>query len=293
MNHQPCPPVGARTTGATPPTARPPRQTVVLLHSSGASSRQWDPLIEHLRPNFEVLAIDLHGHGGQDPWAGAEPLSLHDEAALALPVVERAGGAHLVGHSYGGAVAMHIAAARPALVRSLAVYEPVLFGVLEQHEPLGAAMREARSLAGRLQELLDAGLAVDAAELFIDHWSGEGSFARLGPKRQSPIVQRMPSIAEQFDALREPLPLQRLTQLDAPMLCLTGTSTTTVCRRIGQLLRALLPGAQHERLAGLGHMGPTTHPAQVNARLLRFLGVDAGPPRHPQAALASARAVCV
>ena len=111
----------------------PQRETVVLLHSSAASARQWDALAERLRPRFEVHAIDLHGHGRQAPWRGDRPLSVHDEAALALPAIERAGAVHLVGHSYGAAVALHLAAARPSRVGSLALYEALPFRLLAEH----------------------------------------------------------------------------------------------------------------------------------------------------------------
>jgi pimeloyl-ACP methyl ester carboxylesterase len=251
------------------------RPMVVLLHASGSSSRQWSALAERLSPAFDVHAVDLHGHGGQDPWRGPRPVSVHDEAALVLPAIERAGGAHLIGHSYGAAVAMHLAAARPSLVHSLAVYEPVVFNLLSEREPHGAATLEAMNVAASLRAMLAAGEAAAAAERFIDYWSGDGVFAGLGPKRQSPIAQRMCCIVPHFDALfAEPLPWRRLARLDVPMLCLTGSGSTAVCLRIDKLLRTLLPDAQHEMLAGLGHMGPITHPARVNGRLLRFLGID-------------------
>jgi pimeloyl-ACP methyl ester carboxylesterase len=273
------------------------RPVVVLLHASGGSSRQWDALAEQLRPGFDVHAIDLHGHGRQAPWSGRRPLSLHDDAALALPAIERAGSAHLIGHSYGGAVALHLAAARPGLVRSLAVYEPALFGLLAEQEPQSAASWEIRAVAEGLRAALAAGHAATAAERFIDYWSGDGSFARLGPQRQAPIVQRMPSVLRHFDTLHgEPLPREPLARLTVPLLCLTGAGSTAVCRRIGRLLQALLPRAQHETLAGMAHMGPMTHAAQVNGRLLRFLGTAAATPQRatprlpqavPEAALAA------
>jgi pimeloyl-ACP methyl ester carboxylesterase len=56
-------------------------------------------------------------------------MTLADEAALALPLLE-CGGVHLFGHSYGAAVALQSAALRPQRVRSLTVYEPVWFRLL-------------------------------------------------------------------------------------------------------------------------------------------------------------------
>lgn len=255
--------------------SRPDRETVILLHSSAASARQWDALAERLRPAFEVHAIDLHGHGRQANWNQDRALSVHDDAALALPAIERAGGAHLVGHSYGAAIAMHLAAARPALVRSLAVYEPVLFHLLADHEPQGAAAREAIDLAERVRVLVAGGQAAAAAEHFVDHWSGTSAWAGLGPQRQQAVASRMPVVVQHFDALHAAaLPTAPLARLTVPVLCLAGARSTAAARRIAGLLRSLLPGAQHETLAGLGHMGPITHAPLVNDRLLRFLGLD-------------------
>ncbi len=266
---------------------RAERQAVILLHSSAASARQWDALAERLMPAFDVQAIDLHGHGRQAGWSGERALSVHDDAALALPALERAGGAHLIGHSYGGAVAMHLAAARPELVRSLAVYEPVLFHLLADHEPRGAAALEAFELAATLHARVAAGEAATAAERFVDYWSGASAWAGLAPHQQRAIVARMPVVVQHFDTLHaQALPMAPLQRLAVPLLCLAGARSTAAALRIAGLLRSLLPGAQHETLAGLSHMGPITHAPRVNERLLRFLGAASPSLRMPVAALA-------
>src|SRR5262249_58233939 len=85
-------------------------ETVVLLHATASSGAQWRALAEILRPCAHVLAPDLYGYGETDSWPGHGPISLADEAALAdavLPAGE--GPIHLVGHSYGGAVALRFA----------------------------------------------------------------------------------------------------------------------------------------------------------------------------------------
>jgi pimeloyl-ACP methyl ester carboxylesterase len=275
-----------RPTETETPAFGKTRPTVVLLHSSAASARQWDALAEQLQPRFDVHAIDLHGHGKQGPWTGERPLSVHDEAQQVLPLIERAGGAHLIGHSYGGAVAMHLAAARPLLVRSLAVYEPVVFSLLAEHEPLSDAAHEAFNVAVQMRSLVTAGRADAAAERFVDYWSGGPAWFRMGPQQQRSVVSRMPIIVQHFDALYgEALPRSRLARLTMPVLCLTGSRSTAAARRIGALLRALLPTQQHETLPGLSHMGPITHPALVNEHLLRFHGLAATQLPEPAAAM--------
>jgi pimeloyl-ACP methyl ester carboxylesterase len=245
--------------------------TVVLLHSSASSGRQWQALAERLRPHCDVHAVDLHGHGRQAPWCAERPLTLADEAALVLPIVDAARGpVHLVGHSYGGAVALRVAALRRERVSSVAVYEPVLFGLLAQRDAHGAATREAVELAGRVRGHVQRGELHAAAADFVDYWSGAAAWSGIGAERQAAIAMRMPTVAQHFDALyRDRLYGERLDRM--PLLCLTGARTTPAARRIGAVLRALWPAAHHETLDGLGHMGPITHPDVVNARIVRFL----------------------
>lgn len=249
------------------------RPVVVLLHASGSSARQWDALAQALQPRFAVHAIDLLGHGRQPGKPGA---TVHDEAALVQPLLQAAGAVHLVGHSYGGAVAMHLAAAQPARVLSLAVYEPVLFGLLAEHEPWSPAAREAFALAEAMRGLVGAGESAVAAARFIDYWSGAGTWAAMAPARRESIATRMPFIVQHFETLyREPLPARTLARLGMPLLCLRGGRSTPAALRVAALLQVLMPQARHELVAEAGHMGPLTHAAEVNPRLLAFL--DAQP----------------
>ncbi len=79
------------------------------------------------RRGFACASSSFHGHGEQAAWSGDAPMTLADEAALAAPLLEEAGGAHIVGHSYGAAVALKLATMYPESVRSVVAYEPVLF----------------------------------------------------------------------------------------------------------------------------------------------------------------------
>jgi pimeloyl-ACP methyl ester carboxylesterase len=248
------------------------RHTVVLLHSSASSSRQWNALAELLRPRYDVRTVDFHGHGAQAAWHGARPLRLADEAALVEPILREAGSVHLVGHSYGGAVALKVAELHPRSVRSLVVYEPVLFNWLFRHEPDGPAAQQVIELADSMRERLERGDAYAAAEQFIDYWAGPGAWLRMGGAKRDSTAPRMRSVQAQFGALsRESFAQLRTAGPTVPMLCLGGSDTAASTRRIATLLRLAFPLAQHAALDGLGHMGPITHPAAVNARIAAFL----------------------
>jgi pimeloyl-ACP methyl ester carboxylesterase len=246
--------------------------TVVLLHSSASSARQWDRLAETLKPSFHVRAIDFHGHGEQSMWSGNAPMTLADEAALAIPALEEAGGAHVVGHSYGGAVALKLATMRPHLVRSVVVYEPVLFRLVLDEIAHASPAQGIIAVAGSMRKSLATGDANSAAQIFIDFWSGAGAWDSLPPGKQASIAPRMHAVIQHFGALlHEPLQLSELVRLRIPMMFVGGSRTPDITRRISAVLRAALPADAHEVIEALGHMGPITHSAEFNQRVVRFL----------------------
>ncbi len=253
----------------------PQQRTVVLLHSSASSARQWDRLAEVLKPQFRVRAIEVHGHGEQQAWRGDARLTLADEAALAVPVLEEAGPVHVVGHSYGAAVAIKLATMYPKSVRSLAAYEPVLFRFLFDDVAHHPVAQDVIVVADAMREQLATGNNHSAAQTFIDFWSGAGAWDSLPDGKQASIAARMPAVLQQFDALfHEPLQRAQLALLRMPMLFISGAQTVAVARAIAELLRLTLPRAQHELLPAMGHMGPITHATAVNQRLVKFLQVQ-------------------
>ena len=247
------------------------RERVVLLHSSASSARQWDALAAALSGRYRVHAIDLHGHGRGPAWHGRTALTLAAEAALAAPLLA-AGPVHLVGHSYGGAVALEIASLHAEHVRSIAVWEPVLFRTLFDEDAEGAAAGDVRAIVDAIRACLGAGRAAEAARRFVDFWSGGGQFDRLSAVRQGLIAAQMPTVLLQFEALfRQSPSLAALQRLEMPRLFLTGSNTVRATRRIGELLRRGVGAGLHQTLPGAGHLGPISHAAAFNARVAAFL----------------------
>jgi pimeloyl-ACP methyl ester carboxylesterase len=255
-------------------------QHVILLHSSGSSGRQWRDTVQALHGRCTVHLIDFHGHGAQPPWAGAAPMRLADEAELVELLLERLGGAHLVGHSYGGAVALELARRRPALVHSVVAFEPVLFALLKRDAASAGELQTIVGVVDAMRERSSAGRPDAAAQVFIDFWSGAGTWDALPPQRQQAIASCTATLRHQFDALfGEPLSAADLAGLSMPLLLLFGTATVPVTRRIVQIVGAAQPRARVEALAGAGHMGPLTHPAAFNQRVAAFLTSVRSPQR--------------
>jgi pimeloyl-ACP methyl ester carboxylesterase len=249
------------------------RSTIVALHASSSSGAQWSPLASYSAPHVDVVAIDLHGHGIGPACPPDGDSIFADDVARISKVCERIDGdVHLVGHSYGGAAALRVALSIPERIRSLTVYEPVLFGVLRDYYGRGRPAAEVWELGRAVHQHVRAGTREAAARIFIDYWSGAGTWDSLPESRQMGHAARMPVIAAHFDALvRDPVKLADFRALDVPVLVIAGRQTRAPVVRIAELLVGTLPHAALERVAGLGHMGPVTHPLAFAERVVEFV----------------------
>src|SRR4051812_13903160 len=93
--------------------------TVLLIHGVGGDSSNWGPIAERLYPRFDVIAMDLRGHGKSDLITG--PVDAHDLARDAIQVLDetRVANCRVVGFSLGGTVAQALTLDSPARVERL------------------------------------------------------------------------------------------------------------------------------------------------------------------------------
>src|SRR5258706_915421 len=249
-------------------------EPVVLLHSSGSSAAQWRALIERLSSDFHVLAPDLYGYGATGAWPARAPFTLEDEARIVHALLERCGEpVHLVGHSYGGAVALHVARERGDLVRSLVVIEPVAFHLLRDGDEADyGALAEVAGIAGAVQRSLDRGDYEGGFGRFVDYWSGAGAWAAIPAAKRSAIAAHLPKVALDFRATihhrARPRDLRRMAM---SALVVQGERSPWPTRRICARLAGALPQARLVTVPGAGHMCPVTHRDETNELLATFL----------------------
>jgi len=251
-----------------------PGDTLLCLHSSGSSGRQWAALRPLLAPRLQVLSPDLLGYGATADWPAGRPVTLDEEAERLRPLL--GAGAHLFGHSYGGAVALQMALRWPRQVQSLTLFEPVRFALL-RHDPATAASAEAVVAVGRRigMEVLSGALHA-AARRFVDYWSGDGAWSALAEPRRDALAARMPKVRTEFEALfADPLRASAYRALHMPVHLMGAERSPLPARQLLALLAGALPQAGGVTLRGLGHMAPVTHPGHVAAHLPAWLSSPA------------------
>ena len=258
---------------------------VIALHCSGAGAGQWRPLAEALGPGSQLAAPEHYGCERTGPWSGMHAFTLADEAASTFELIDRSERkVHLIGHSYGGGVALHVALARPGRIASLTLYEPSAFHLLAAMGDRGAgAYAEIAAIARATGERVIAGDYRGAAIAFVDYWGGAGAWAALRPSVQAALIRWVPKAPLDFRALmQEPTPLSAYAGLRMPVLIMRGEHAPRPTRTIAQLLPTLLPAARLAVLDGAGHMGPLTHAAAVNELIVAHLGAAETAIRQPR-----------
>jgi pimeloyl-ACP methyl ester carboxylesterase len=197
---------------------------------------------------------------------------LNDELALLSSVFRAAGDRfHLVGHSFGGAIALKAALRDPRVI-SLVLFEPALFSVLVADAPQSDAAREILAVRDDTIRLIEEGNLDASAQRFVDCWMGEGTWAGTPEPRRSALAAAMRAVKPEWHAaFYESTPLKAFAAVNVPTLFLTGTKSKASARAVARLLTGVLPRVRVEEIDGVGHMAPITHPDRVNPLIERFL----------------------
>jgi pimeloyl-ACP methyl ester carboxylesterase len=246
---------------------------VMLIHSSVSGARMWRRLIDDLKDDFHVRAVNLYGYGSTPPWPSDTPQSLDDQARLvetALPT--NADTVCLVGHSFGGSVAMKLTARLSGRVTKLVLLETNPFYLLEQ-AGRADAFAEAMDLRNCVKKFGALGEWARAAEQFADYWGGAGSWQNMSSERRNTFVEALKPNYFEWDAVMdETTPVEQWARrLPHSTLLVSDPNTVLPIREITAILRRACPMWTYKEIAGAGHMAPLTRPDLVNPLVKAFL----------------------
>lgn len=238
---------------------------VLLIHGVGMQAAVWEPQIAFLAPRFDVIAIDMLGHGGSS--LPPEDVALADYADQVRSVLDAVGieSAHIVGHSMGALVALEFALSDAARVKSVVALNAVFRRNSEQRSSVAQRLAALEKSAG------EAGTEQTIARWFgnpvPDKWAAAAERVHALLAEADPVgylrTYRLFSVS---DSAHE----GRLPTLALPALFMTGEHDPNSSPSMSRTMAALAPHGSFDVVPGERHMMSLTAPDEVNRRLAAF-----------------------
>lgn len=228
---------------------------VLLLHGWGSSVDSFSYLEKHLAPNFRVVSLDLPGFGGSD--APASAWSLNDYVELVKSFIAQLdmGKPAVIGHSFGGRIAICLGA--QDLVSKIILANSA--GVRPRRSPLYYLQVYAYKLARRLLDLAPASLRPALLEKLQQRF-GSSDYRNAAPVLRKILVN---VVNEDLTAL--------LPAIKVPTLLIWGEQDTATPLYQAKILEQNIPDAGLVVLKGAGHYSFLDKPGEFNLIADHFL----------------------
>lgn len=241
--------------------------TMVLVPGSCSTGAAWRPVVAAWGNRFRCVTTSLPGYGGTDERRTPGDSSISHEAEALESVIRKAGGrVHLVGHSFGGLVALAVALRGRARLASLTVIEAPAVMMLDGSGEL-QHIRAFGEMTARYFAAFRDGKA-DAIEALIDFFAGPGTFASCPPRVRAYAVATTPvNILDWETAFDYPLTAEVLAQVQIPALIIRGGESHPSMQRVNEILSERMTQASLATIEGAAHFMIATHAAEV-ARLV-------------------------
>ncbi|MEW5945017.1 MAG: alpha/beta hydrolase [bacterium] len=228
---------------------------VVFVHGAGCSAYVWRRQMEFFRRQFRVVAVNLTGHGSSGAAAVGDARERYAGDVLAAMEFLGLRGATLVGHSMGGAIAIHIALNQPEVVDSL-----VLAGT-------GARLRVAPAIFGMMARDF-AGAAVSMARFCLGAGAGKALVEELGRAIAGTGVEATVRDFRMCDGFDE---MERVEKIAHPTLIVAGEADVLTPVKYSRYLKEKIRNSQLTVLPGCGHMMMMEDPLNFNVAVYGFL----------------------
>lgn len=242
---------------------------LLFIHGLGSSAEDWEPQVRVFSKTFQIVVVDLRGHGRSDKPPGPYGIPLFAADVAEFLQARRISAAHVVGLSLGGCVALQLALDRPDLVRSLVVVNSAPEFIRRSFKTWLETWRRTAIVRWRGLRRM-----------------GERIGARLLPRpeqaaRRATFVERFAQNDPQaylnsLKALIGWSVTDRLGSLRCPVLVVASEHDYT-SRAFKEAYARKIPGARLVVLPDAHHAAPLERPAEFNAILAEFLETQASP----------------
>ncbi|MCG8313273.1 MAG: alpha/beta hydrolase [Pseudomonadales bacterium] len=245
---------------------------IVAIHGSASNGRLWDGLAGRCAADRRVLTPDLQGYGKVDRKNLNPNATLAKRAAPILNSIRTLEqGIHLVAHSFGASIALEILRVVPEKVCSLTFYEPVMPALLRDSGEPGDMELLADLLA--LSDIVRGTTPRVGMETFVNFWSEPTAWERMPEATRCTLAALAPVVYQDFiEAYFNVIPNTfKQLKFKGPVALLLGERSNDHARRMADILLLQFPQGFSETFAGMGHMGPLTHPNEIHSRIMKLV----------------------
>jgi pimeloyl-ACP methyl ester carboxylesterase len=240
---------------------------VVLLPGSCSTGAAWRPVIAGWGDRFRSITTSLPGYGGTSERRTAGEPSISRNAQAMESVIRRAGDrVHLVGHSFGGLVALAMALRNQVSLASLVIIEAPAVGILRDSKEDRHYRAFRRMTDAYFADF--AGGNAEAIAAMIDFYGGAGTFASWPSRTRAYAVATTPvNLLDWADAYDFRLSRASLATLAIPVLIVRGEASPQAVQRANALLGEHTNGAALVTIEGAAHFAIATHAVEVAGRI--------------------------
>jgi pimeloyl-ACP methyl ester carboxylesterase len=250
--------------------------TIVLVPGSCSTGAAWRPVIAALGGRLRCVTTSLLGYGGTDERRTPDDTAIALKAEIVEAVIRRATGpVHLVGHSFGGLVALAFALRDRVPLQSVTIAEAPAANLLRdfgEHQHY----RAFRDMTDAYFASFRSGNAA-AIEGMIDFYGGAGTFASWPARVRAYAVETTPvNLLDWASVFGFRVSRMDLNALDLPVLVMRGGDSHAAVQRANELVSAQVDGASLVTVPGAAHFLISTHAQDVARAIARHVAHAGG-----------------
>jgi pimeloyl-ACP methyl ester carboxylesterase len=245
----------------------------VFIQGVGVHGGAWAPQINVLAAHYECLSFDNRGMGGSQPLGARLTIEQMAEDTLALMDAQGWESAHLVGHSMGGMIALHVALSARNRARSLSLLCSFPRGRDATRLTPGMFWTGLRTRIGTRPQRRKAFLEIVMPRAALEQSDSAGLAAKLAPLFGHDLADQPPVSMKQLSAMGRYDATPRLHELvGLPTLVVSATHDRIARPEVGRAMAAAIPGARFIEIPDASHGATIQHSERINALLLERFG---------------------
>ena len=258
---------------------------VIFIHGTLGDLYMWTSFVDTFGKEYRAIAYSRrYNYPNKN---SVQPRANHSTAVESKDLAEfitklKLPPSHIVGYSYGGYTALHLAVDHPEMVRTLALAEPPLLPWLadmpgNQGEGKRMLMLQETRFVDPARKALNTGDEKKAIRIFVDYVIRDGAFAELPEANKEALLRNAPEFVAEVTSenMFAPLTRRQVASLTMPVLMISGENSIGPLRLTDAELERALPQRTTKRviIAKATHAMWYENPAECTRALAKFFKV--------------------